>query len=390
MILKNKTKIAVVINNRANYARIKSFLKEAQKNSKVELKIILAGSSHLEKFGNISNILKRDGIKIDFKLHTVVEGNDPLCMAKTTSNTLSEVSTALSSIDPDVVIVIADRYENLAVAIAASYMNYTLAHIQGGEVTGSIDESVRHAITKLSHIHFVCTKRAKKFLIKMGEQKKNIYLTGCPSLDFIKNLNKKIDKKFPKRNPYAGDKISFKDEYIVFLFHSVTTQFKENRKFIKNLIKSIKFFNKNYQVVILWPNIDAGTDFISKEIRELMNSKRINPIATYKNFSPEDYVRLIYNSKCLVGNSSSGIRESSYMGLPVVNIGKRQQHRERGKNVIDVDNSSTKIISAIKFQLKKGKYNKEYIYGKGGAGKKILNLLLKSKIEIQKKLNYLN
>ena len=121
-----------------------------------------------------------------------------------------------------------------------------------------------------------------------------------------------------------------------------------------------------------------------------MNSKRINSIATYKNFSPEDYVRLIYNSKCLVGNSSSGIRESSYMGLPVVNIGKRQQHRERGKNVIDVDNSSTKIISAIKFQLNKGKYKKEYIYGKGGAGKKILSLLLKSKIEIQKKLNYLN
>ena len=389
-MLKNKTKIAVVINNRANYARIKSFLNEAKNNSKVDLKIILAGSSHLDKFGNISNILKSDGLKIDFKLHTVVEGNDPLCMAKTTSNTLSEVSTALTSINPDIVIVIADRYENLAVAIAASYMNYTLAHIQGGEVTGSIDESVRHAITKLSHIHFVCTKRAKKFLIKMGEQNKNIYLTGCPSLDFIKKLNKNIDNKFPKRNPHAGDKISFKKEYIVFLFHSVTTQFKENQKFIKNIIKSINFFNKTYQIVILWPNIDAGTDFISKEIRMLMNSKRVNPIATYKNFSPEDYIRLIFNSKCLVGNSSSGIRESSYMGLPVVNVGKRQQFRERGKNVIDVDNSSTKIIKAVKFQLKKGKYKKEYIYGNGSAGKKILNLLLKSKIDIQKKLNYLN
>ncbi len=387
--MKKKTKIAVVINNRANYARIRSFLVEAKRNPNAELKIVLAGSSHLEKFGNITKILKSDGLKIDYKLHTVVEGNEPLCMAKTTSNTLNEVSTTLSTINPDVVIVIADRFENLAVAIAASYMNYTLAHIQGGEVTGSIDESVRHAITKLSHIHFVCTKRAKTFLVKMGEVKKNIHLTGCPSLDFIKNLNKKIDKNFQQRNPYSGDKILFKNDYIVFLFHAVTTQFKENKKFIKNLIKAIKFLNKNYQIVILWPNIDAGTDFISKEIRELMNSKRTNRISAYKNFSPEDYIKLIFNSKCLVGNSSSGIRESSYMGLPVVNIGKRQQFRERGKNVIDVGNSETNIIKAVNYQLKKGRYKKEFIYGKGGAGKKILKILLKSKIEIQKKLNYL-
>ena len=140
---------------------------------------------------------------------------------------------------------------------------------------------------------------------------------------------------------------------------------------------------------MLWPNIDAGTDFISKEIRELMNSKRTNRISAYKNFSPEDYIKLIFNSKCLVGNSSSGIRESSYMGLPVVNIGKRQQFRERGKNVIDVGNSETNIIKAVNYQLKKGRYKKEFIYGKGGAGKKILKILLKSKIEIQKKLNYL-
>ena len=174
----NKKNICVVINNRANYARIKSFLLLAKKNKKINLQLIMAGSSHLEKFGDITPILAKDKIKVNHKLYTVFEGNDPICMTKTTSQTISEISTSFLNLKPDIVIVIADRYENLAVAISASYMNIPLAHVQGGEVTGSIDESVRHAITKLSHLHFVSTKRAKKFLIKMGELKENVYLTA--------------------------------------------------------------------------------------------------------------------------------------------------------------------------------------------------------------------
>ena len=147
-------------------------------------------------------------------------------------------------------------------------MNISLAHIQGGEVTGSIDETVRHAITKLSHIHFACTKRAKSFLIKMGENKKTIHNTGCPSLDLIRNLDKRIDKKFHLRNFGVGDKINFKKDYIVVLFHPVTTEFKQNKAYIDNLLKALDLIDNQTQVVILWPNVDSGTDYISKAIRK--------------------------------------------------------------------------------------------------------------------------
>lgn len=387
--MKNKKKICVVINNRANYARIQSFLIHANKSKKVELKIILAGSSHLFKYGDISEIIKKDKLKISLKLHTVVEGNEPGCMVKTTSNLMNELTTAFENIKPDIVVVIADRHENLAVAIAASYMNISLAHIQGGEVTGSIDETVRHAITKLSHIHFPSTSRAKKFLLNLGERKNTIFKTGCPSLDIIRKSDKKIDRKFHYRNSYVGAKIDFFKDYIVCLMHPVTTEFRENKIYIKELIQSIRLLKQKIQIVILWPNVDSGTDFISKSIRMLLSKKNNKNIAAYKNFSPEDYIKLIFNSKCLVGNSSSGIRESSFLGLPTVNIGIRQINRERGPNVIDVKNNSKEILSAVFKQLKIKRYPKSLLYGDGHAGKRILTHLLSKKINKKKVLNYL-
>ena len=268
-------------------------------------------------------------------------------------------------------------------------MNIPLAHVQGGEVTGSIDESVRHAITKLSHLHFVCTKRAKEFLIRMGEIKENVFLTGCPSVDLINPKKLKIDKYFGLRNMGVGKEINFQKPYLVFLFHPVTTEYKKNKIYIKNLLKSISYFKKNYQIIILWPNIDSGTDFISKNIRKYLNYNSNDNISAFKNFSPEDYLKLIYNF-CLVGNSSSGIRESAYLGIPVVNVGSRQSDRERGHNVIDVSNDYAEIIKGTKKQIKIKKYKKNKIYGDGKAGKKILEILLKKKIDIKKRLNYLD
>jgi len=385
-----KKKICVVLNNRANYARIKSFLLLANKNNKIDLHLVLAGSSHLEKYGDISGLIKKDKLRINHKLFTIYEGNDPICMTKTTSQTINELSTVFLNTKPDIVFVIGDRYENLAVAISASYMNIPIAHVQGGEVTGSIDESVRHAITKLSHIHFTCTKRSKKFVLKMGENKRNVFLTGCPSIDLIKSHELKIDKGFNKRNSFVGSIINFKKPYLTFLLHPVTTEFEKNKEYIDNLIKIIEYFSNKYQTVILWPNVDSGTDFISKKIRILLNHNKEKSIAAYKNFSPEDYLKLINNTLCLVGNSSSGIRESSIIGLPVVNVGSRQTGRERGKNVIDVDNNYISILKAINKQLKKKKYKKNKIYGDGKAGKRILNIILKKKINIFKKISYLN
>ena len=385
----SKKKICVVINNRANYARIKSFLIEAKKNKKIALQIIAAGSGVLDKYGDIEKLLVKDKLKLNAKLHTIIEGNDPICMVKTTSQTLNELSTTFLRLKPDVVVVIADRYENLAVAIAASYMNISLAHIQGGEVTGSIDETVRHAITKLSHIHFVCTKRAKNFLIKMGEKKETIFNTGCPSIDLINKLDKKIDNNFSKRTNGVGDQINFKNKYIVVLFHPVTTEFTKNKEYINQILKALELLDNKIQVVILWPNIDSGTDYISKAIRIFLNKKKSYKVAAYINFSPEDYIKLIYNSISLIGNSSSGIRESSFIGLPVINIGSRQRNRERGKNVLDVKNNTSEILNAINKQIVKKKFKKNNLYGDGKSGKRIVDILLKSKIVRMKSLNYL-
>ena len=189
-------KICVVVNSRANYARIKSVLKKIQKDKKFVLQLVLGASSVLQKYGELEAIIKKDRIKINEKFYSIIDGDNNLTMAKSTALTLSEVVNIFAKLKPDLVFVIADRFENLSVAVAASYMNIPLAHLQGGEITGSIDEKVRHAITKLSDLHFVSTKRSKRFVIKMGENKNVVFNTGCPSLDLIKISElKKIKSK---------------------------------------------------------------------------------------------------------------------------------------------------------------------------------------------------
>ena len=170
----NKIKICIVINNRANYARIKSVIENLKKKKKVDLKIILGASAILEKFGKLEKTLSNDKIKIHHKINSIIEGETPLTMAKSTGLAVIEISSIFADLKPDVVVTIADRFETMATAVAASYMNIILAHTQGGEITGSIDESVRHAITKLSHIHFASSKIAYKNIIQLGEDKKCI------------------------------------------------------------------------------------------------------------------------------------------------------------------------------------------------------------------------
>ena len=267
---KKKIKVAVVINNRANYARIKSFLIYANKSKKIDLMIILASSCLMEKFGNIEKIIKKDGLSVFKKIFTVVEGDKPVTMAKSTALEINELSNIFENSRPDLVFAIADRYETLAVAISASYMNIPLAHTQGGEVTGSIDESVRHAVSKLANIHFPANKLAKDNLIKMGENPKMIFNVGCPSIDLAHSIKeKKINlNNFIKRNKFLNsNKLDLKNikNYIVVLQHPVTTEYKNTRNQIKETIKAIS--KLNYTSIWLWPNVDSGSDIISKELR---------------------------------------------------------------------------------------------------------------------------
>ena len=381
----------MAINNRANYARVKSLLIEIKKNKNFELQILLGASAILSRFGELDNILKKDGFKKFEKIYSIVEGENLTTMAKSTGLSIIETSTFFESYKPDAVIVIADRFENLSVAIAASYLNIPLIHIQGGEVTGSIDEKVRHSITKLSDIHFVATKRSRDFLIKMGENKKTVFLTGCPSIDIAYKAKSKLPRDFFIKNKGVGNFPKNDEKYIVVMHHPETTKFNETYSQILQTIKAIEKI-KDIKIVWLWPNIDAGSDIISKQLRILRENKLVNNISFFKNFTPENYIKLIFNCECLVGNSSSGIRESSFLSIPVVNIGSRQKNREQGFNVLNVGYNKNQIFNGILKQMKKKKIRKSFIYGNGFAYKKIVNILkkiLKKKISVEKELNYL-
>ena len=264
-------KIMVVINNRANYSRIRSVLVELRKKN-ITIQLITNSAANLSKYGDLLNIIKKDKFKIHSKIYSVVEGEIPQTMTKSAGLIVLELSALLEKFKPDLVLTIADRFETLPIAIAASYMNIPIAHTQGGEQTGSIDESVRHATTKLSQIHFPSTKKSMENIIKMGEDKKNVYLTGCPSLDLIPNKIPKLDKSFFKKYRYVGNLTDYKKPYIVILQHPVTTEFKNTSKQIIETINAIKNITK--QIVWLWPNVDAGSDAISKKL-ELLEKKII-------------------------------------------------------------------------------------------------------------------
>lgn len=376
-------KIAVVIINRSNYARLKPLLIELKKNTKINLSIIAGSSSILSKYGEVSSQIKKDGFKIDHEFYSHLAGENIMTMTKSTGLIIMELSSILQKVKPAILLVSADRFETLAVGITASYMNIPLCHLMGGELTGSIDEKVRHSLTKLSDYHFPCTERSKKIITQMGENPKNIWNVGCPSIDLAKRVNYKQTVNLKKYDFGRGFKVDLKKRYLVILIHPDTKKYKENKQLISETCKSLRGINT--QVIWLWPNIDAGADLIAKTAGDFADKNKDVKINFYKHFEPEDYLRIINKSICLVGNSSSGIRECSYLGVPVVNIGKRQIFRERSKNVIDVNENHKEINKAIKKQIIKKRYKKSFLYGDGTSSKKITKILEKIKPFSEKK-----
>ena len=387
-----KRKICIVIHNRANYGRIKSVMRAINSHSKLELQLLVGSSALLYRFGSVIDIIRRDGFKENAIVHSIVEGETPTTMAKSTGMAIIELATHFENLKPDVVLTVADRFETLATAVATSYMNIPLAHSQGGEVTGSIDESVRHAITKLAHLHFPATKRAKDYILRMGEERKSVFLTGCPAMDLVAESNLKLPENFFKRNSGVGDDLTTKKDYIIVLQHPVTTEYGNGYEQIRQTLDAAnKISKKGMQIVWLWPNVDAGSDDISKGIRTFREEEEeAKNFHFFRNFSPEDYIILLANACCIVGNSSSGLREGAFLGTPCVNIGTRQKGRERAKNVIDVEYDTSEIIKAIEFQLKHGKYESSHLVGDGTAGKQIAEILATVKLEIQKQISYVS
>ncbi len=381
-----RRKICFVVNSRANYARIKTAILACMDHQDLDTVVIVGASGVLYRFGNVSELIENDGIKIEAKLYTVVEGNDPVAMAKTTGLSLIDLAQEFHRIKPDVVVTVADRYETIATAIAASYMNIPVAHTQGGEITGSIDESVRHAITKLSHIHFPATRNAAEVLKKLGESPDKIFWVGCPALDLAHEVPAEPISSVMQRYHGVGNGLDFSKPFILVSQHPVTTEFKDAREQIEQTLQAV--LSSGIQAIWLWPNVDSGSDALSKRIREFREENNAAPMHFYRNFSSEDYVNILREASCIVGNSSSGIREASFLGTPAVNIGSRQNGRDRAPNVIDVDYDSFEIKKAIQAQIKNGRYQSSEIFGDGFAGRKMAEILASVNLDVNKKLNF--
>ncbi|MGD8686651.1 MAG: UDP-N-acetylglucosamine 2-epimerase [Syntrophobacterales bacterium] len=381
-----KRKVCVVVNSRANYGRIKSVLRAIREHPDLDLILIVGASALLWRFGNVAEQIREDGFQTDAIVYSIVEGENPTTMAKSTGMGIMELATQFENLKPDVVITVADRFETIATAIAASYMNIPLAHTQGGEVTGSIDESVRHAITKLAHIHFPATEKAKDNVIRMGEDPEKVFLTGCPAIDIVADLDLTPPDDLLIRYKGVGPDLDIHKPYLVVLQHPVTTEYGSGFDQINETLEAIKTIRM--QTIWLWPNVDAGSDSISKGLRMFRENEKPDYAHFYRHFSVEDYARLIANCACLVGNSSSGIREGSFLGVPAVDIGTRQAHRERAANCINVSYNHKEIEEAIRRQIENGRYPSDTTYGDGTAGEKIAAILADVNINIQKRLMY--
>lgn len=383
-----KRKICVVITARPSYSRIKSALTAIKNHPNLELQLVISGSALLGRYGNAVDYIENDGFKVDEKVFMVLEGENPTAMAKTTGLGVMELSSVFYKLQPNAVITIADRFETISTSIAAAYQNIPLVHIQGGEVTGNIDEKVRHANTKLADIHLVASKDAKERVIKLGEDPSMVFNTGCPSIDLANEvLNNPILNFDPiKKYGGVGTEIDWGKGYLVVMQHPVTTEYKESKLDVTTTLEAIK--ELNIPTFWFWPNVDAGSDGTSSGIRTFRELSKPTNIRFFKNMEPNDFLRLLKNSKCLIGNSSVGIRECSFLGVPVVNIGTRQNRRERGENVIDVNYKKEEIISAIKSQLDREVIKPETIYGSGNSGKKIAEVLASVLLKYHKTITY--
>jgi UDP-N-acetylglucosamine 2-epimerase/N-acetylmannosamine kinase len=381
-----KRKICVVITARPSYSRIRSALYAIQSHPDLELQLIISGSALLPKYGSAIDFILEDGFIPDAQIYHMIEGETLLSSAKSTGLAIIELSSELNKLQPDAVVTIADRYETLATAIAASYLNIPVVHIQGGEVTGSIDEKVRHAITKLSDIHFVSTNKAYERVIAMGENPDSVYVTGCPSIDIAKQIDSNSPLDFNPFEKYGGVGNTFdtSEDYLIVMQHPITTEhYLSNNQTLETLEAITKL---NMPTFWFWPNPDAGSAGISKEIRVFREHHEHSKIHFVINMSPEDFLKLTISSSCIIGNSSVAIRECSFLGVPAVNLGTRQFGRERGSNVIDSSHDSADIISAVKRQLSRTDITQDNLYGDGTAGEKIASILSECKFNISKTL----
>lgn len=380
-------RICVVVTARPSYSRIRTALDAIVAHPELELQLVVAASALLDRYGRVVDLIEADGFMIAERVVMVLDGESPLAMAKTTGVGIIELSGVFDRLAPDAVVTVADRYETLATATAAAYVGVPLVHVQGGEITGSIDERVRHAVTKLADLHFPATELSRERIIRMGEDPAKVVVTGCPSIDLALRVR---DGEVPSFDPYerysgVGGWPDLSDGYLVVLQHPVTDEHHESLRQVWETLKAVE--EVGMPALWFWPNVDAGSDGISLGLRQAREFGRAQHLHFFKNMAPLDFLRTALGSRVIVGNSSVALRECSALGVPAVNIGTRQKGRERGRNVIDVPYARDAIRDGILRALELPR-EEETLYGDGHAGMRIADSLATLPLTTTKMLTY--
>jgi UDP-hydrolysing UDP-N-acetyl-D-glucosamine 2-epimerase len=380
-------KICVVVGSRANYSSIKSAMRAIDEHPELELQLVVGASALLDRYGTSISVIEADGFVPSERVFMLIEGETPSTMAKSTGLGLIELPTVFGRLSPDLVVTVGDRFETMATALAAAYMNIPLAHTMGGEVSGTIDESIRHAVTKFAHVHFAACTDAAERIARLGERPDMIFNVGCPRIDLVADVLAGPSNGFEGLFDIGvGDKLDLSGPFLLVSQHPVTTEYGEGEHQVSETLAALREIA--LPAIVLWPNADAGSEDLARGIRKFRERDLDHDIHFFKNLPTETYIRLMSRTACLVGNSSSAIREGPFIGTPAVNIGTRQSGRQRGANVIDVSADRDEIVDAIRRQLAHGAYEPEHIYGDGHAGKRIADVLSKVEPTVQKQITY--
>lgn len=381
-------KILIVTGTRADYGIYSSIFKAIRNQKSLELEIVAAGMHLISEFGNTLSLIENDGFTVTAKIKVPYNTDTKLSMAKNVGAMTTKFSDILAKLKPDILMILGDRGEMLAAATAAVYLGVPVAHIHGGEVSGTVDEVARHAITKLSHIHFAATKKSAKRIENLGERPENIFVVGAPSLDTI------INRELPNAEKLS-DQLDFNvlasARPVVIVQHPVTSQIDQAGNQIDVTLKVIK--ETGLPAVIIYPNSDAGGRAMIKVIKSYRDTPNFH---IYESLPHVTYLGLLREAAVLVGNSSSGIIEAPLFKLPVVNIGTRQDGRERSANVIDVKQSAVEIKKAVAKAITDNSFKKRVVnckspYGRGTAGVQIADILAAINLDeklINKRITY--
>lgn len=367
-------RICVIVTARPSWAKLQTVCEAIHAHADLDLQIVACASALLERYGHVDRVIEQAGFPITERVYSVYEGATLETSVLETGALCSALGRTLARLQPDAVLVMADRHEVLAAAQAVSYLHIPLVHCQGGERTGSIDDKVRDSITALADYHFTATEQAKYRVYGLTGAMERIWNVGCPSIDIACRAHADPPVTAGELGG-AGDPFddACAEPYAVVLQHPNTQQVDEAYAQMRATLGAL--YMADLDAIVFWPGQDAGADGASKAIREAVASENRPAIHTVRNLPPARFLRLLTQARVVVGNSSAGIREAGYLGVPVVNCGTRQFGRERGPNVLDVPHDFSQIAAAIREQVAHGRYPCSTLYGTGEAGQRIAEVL---------------